>query len=110
MRQREQLFIDGQTGDATLTTEVLEDASFEQRIAELQASVPAGFGPDAVRILTTLCDGCGATAELDPGNPRYPEGWADREDGDFCPRCQSLNLRAVPRRVTVNNRHSLTPI
>lgn len=60
VRGRQQLKIDRRTGDATLTTEVIDDdAGFGQRIAELKASVP-DIGPVEARFLTTVCDGCGA--------------------------------------------------
>jgi hypothetical protein len=92
MRRRQQLVIDKRTSDVTLTAEVIDDdAGFGQRVAELQASVPDS-GPGAVRTLTALCDGSGATAELDPGNPQMPDGWAECEDGDFCPACQARHV------------------
>lgn len=72
-----------------MTTEVIDgDAGFAERIAGLRGSVPADLGPVEAKFLTALCDGCGATAELDFDNPRMPEGWAEQGDGDYCPRCQ----------------------
>jgi hypothetical protein len=91
MRERRQLVISRQTGDATLATEVIgDDADLAQRIAELKASVP-DIGPVEARFLATRCDGCGTTAELDFDNPRLPDSWAAADNGDFFPRCQALN-------------------
>lgn len=91
MRQRQSLKIDRQTGDATLTTETLDDdADFAARIRELKESVP-DTGPVEARFLALTCNGCGAVAELDFDNPELPPGWASCADGDFCPACQVLN-------------------
>jgi hypothetical protein len=95
MRGRQHTFIDRQTGDISVTTEVIDDdADFEQRIAELKASMPE-LQPGDVCFAMATCNGCGATAEVDYDNPRLPDGWAATEAGDFCPRCQSLNLCAL---------------
>jgi hypothetical protein len=91
MRERQHLVIDRATGDATLTTELVDDdADARQRMAELKAALPEPQPGDTC-LACVLCDGCGARAEVDFGNPRMPDGWASTEDGDFCPRCQSLN-------------------
>jgi hypothetical protein len=91
MRGRQQLKISRRTGDAVMTTEVIDDdADFGQRIAELKASVPESQPGDICFAMAT-CNGCGATAGVDYENPRMPDGWASCKDGDFCPRCQSLN-------------------
>lgn len=87
MRERQQLIVDRNTGDATMTTEVIDDnAGFAERIAGLKDSVP-DIGPVEARFLTTVCDGCGTTASLDFDDPRLPGGWASCEAGDFCPHC-----------------------
>jgi hypothetical protein len=86
MRVRRQLVISRETGDATLRTEVLSAAGFGQRARELKASLP-DTGPVEERLAVLVCDGCGARAELDFDAPQYPEGWRERPDGDFCPRC-----------------------
>ena len=87
MRKRQSLKI---TRDrVSVTTEVIDDdASYAQRIAELMASVPSDGGPVLGEFLWATCDGCGATASVDVGDPQYPVGWAEREDGDYCPACQ----------------------
>jgi hypothetical protein len=91
MRQRQRLVISRQTGEASLTAETVDDdAGFGQRIRELKDSV-AISGPVEARMLTALCDGCGARVELDFDHPELPGGWAATEHGDFCPGCQSLN-------------------
>ena len=108
MRGRQHLVIDRQTGDATLTTEVIDDdADFATRIAELKASVPEP-GPGDVSFATAVCNGCGATAGIDFGNPRMPDGWASCDDGDFCPRCQTLNLPARYPALRVSRRPLLS--
>lgn len=91
MRERQTLRADRKTGDVTVSSELVDDdAGFDQRIAELKASVP-DIGPVEARSLRTVCDGCEAVAELDFENPRLRDGWAATEAGDFCPGCQSLN-------------------
>jgi hypothetical protein len=90
MRERQQLVIDRRTGGATVTTEIVPDAGFAERIAGLKASVP-DIGPVEARSLTVLCDGCGARAGVDFDSPELPPGWAACEAGDLCPRCQSLS-------------------
>jgi len=93
MRQRETLKISRESGDAVATTEVLDDdAGFAQRITGLKDSVPDDIDPVEARYLGVRCDGCGTAAELDFDDPRYPDGWAEREDGDFCPACQTLHV------------------
>lgn len=87
MRQRQSLKLDRKTSDATVTTKTLPSAGFGQRIAELKDSVP-DIGPVEAKFLTARCDGCGATAGLDFDSPQMPEGWAEHDDGDYCPRCQ----------------------
>jgi len=94
VRQRQSLKVDRKSGDATVTTETLDDdAGFAQRIRDLKESVP-DIGPVEARFLATLCDGCGARAALDFENPRLPDGWAATGAGDFCPACQAMNLSA----------------
>lgn len=83
--------IDRNTGDATLTTSAADDtADFTTRMRELRDSLP-DTGDIQARIAAAVCDRCGARAELDFDNPQMPPGWAALQDGDFCPRCQSLN-------------------
>ncbi len=74
------------TGDFTETGEVLPAAEFAQRAAELKASLP-DIGPVLARASVLICDGCGARAELDFDDPRYPGGWRELPGGDFCPDC-----------------------
>jgi hypothetical protein len=89
MRERQRLVIDRQTGDASLSAEVIDDnADFAARIAGLKESVP-DIGPVEARLLTSVCDGCGARAELDFDNPKMPPGWASADTGDYCPGCQA---------------------
>lgn len=91
MRQRQQLVISRQTGDATLTTVAVDDdTDFTQRARELKESLP-DIGPAQARLATAVCDGCGTRRALDFDNPELPHGWAATEAGDFCPRCQTLN-------------------
>lgn len=66
---------------------LLDEASFRDRALGLIASVPPP-GPDGVRILHVVCDGCGATQTVRADNPELPAGWAGREDGEFCAACQ----------------------
>ena len=89
MRERQQLTVSRKDGSVTFSAVTVDDdAGFAQRIAELKGTVPADLGPVKARLLTAVCDGCGATAELDFENPRLPDGWAEHDDGDYCPRCQ----------------------
>ncbi len=83
-RMRQQLVIDRETGDASLSAEVLPDAGFEQRTRELKDSLPDMPGE---RLAHLVCDGCGAVAVLDYDRPELPAGWRERADGDFCPVC-----------------------
>jgi hypothetical protein len=85
-RVRQQLHISRQTGDATLRTEILPPADFEQRAAEMKASLP-DIGQVEARYAVLACDGCGVRTELDFDRPVYPPGWDERDDGDFCPAC-----------------------
>ena len=88
-RIQERLLIDKATGDATVTREVLPDAPLAERIRDLKATVPARMDadPDAVRRAVLRCDGCQVTAQLDWDDPRAPDGWTERDEGDFCPAC-----------------------
>lgn len=93
MRARQKLVIDRKTGDATVTTVALDDAAdFATRVRELRESLPDLAGVEA-RFAAAVCDGCGDRAGLDFENPTLPPGWVATEAGDFCPGCQSLNLR-----------------
>jgi hypothetical protein len=84
---RDLVVIDRKTGDTTRhMVELPPGASFEERIAGMKAMVPPDLGPGR-RICGVKCDGCGAAVNLDYDNPRLPGGWAEREDGDFCPNC-----------------------
>ena len=73
MRHRQQLVIDRQTGEASLTAVAIDDdAGFTQRVFELQSSVP-DIGPVEARSLTAVCDGCGTRADLDFDAPELPD-------------------------------------
>jgi hypothetical protein len=89
-RERQHLVIDRHTGAATVTTEVIDNAGFAERVAGLKGSVP-DLGPVEAASLTVACDGCGTRAVLDFEDPRLPGGWASCEAGDFCQGCQSLS-------------------
>jgi hypothetical protein len=93
MRQRKSVKIDRRTGERTETTEILPPAaSFADRVAATRAAVELaslGGGPAEARYAHLKCDGCGAIAELDYGNPQLPPGWAERDNGDFCPACRA---------------------
>jgi hypothetical protein len=87
MRQRQSLAFDRKSGAVTATAETLCDAGFAQRAAELKESVP-DIGPVEAPSLAAVCDGCGARAALDFDSPQMPDGWAEHDDGDYCPACQ----------------------
>jgi len=92
-RIQHRLFVDKKTGDATLTREILPDGDFAGRFRDLQATIPAGMDPadpETVCRASLRCDGCGTVAVLDWDDPRKPDGWTERGDGDFCPACSSL--------------------
>jgi hypothetical protein len=90
MRQRERLVINRQTGERTMTTEVIDDnAGFAQRIRELKDSMP-DIGPVEARFLGVTCNGCGTTVSVDFDEPRLPGGWVSCDEGDFCPNCQTI--------------------
>lgn len=87
MRVRQRLTVNRVTGAAEFREELLPAAGFAQRAAELKASLP-DIGEAATRLAVLICNGCGARAELDFDAPRYPDGWRELPDGDFCPRCR----------------------
>lgn len=81
--------INRETGSSEMSTEIIDDdADFGQRAQDLKDSLP-DLGPDAARVLTLVCNGCGAAPRLDFDEPRLPDGWAASDAGEFCPRCQS---------------------
>ena len=73
-------------GEATLRTVLLPYAGFGQRCRELRESLP-DTGHAGTRTAVLACDGCGARVALDYDRPEFPAGWAERDDGDFCPSC-----------------------
>jgi hypothetical protein len=76
-----------ETGEITVArNEILPPAGFAQRTRELKASLP-DIGDAEERHVHLVCNGCDAVAELDFDDPRYPAGWQERDDGDFCPAC-----------------------
>jgi hypothetical protein len=91
MRERQHLVISRKSGDVSVTTVAVgDDADFAQRCRELKGSVP-DIGAVRARLLTAVCDGCGARSALDFDHPELPGGWAATGVGDFCPGCQALN-------------------
>jgi hypothetical protein len=89
MRERQQITVSWKDGSVTFAAVTVDDdAGFGQRVAELKGAVPADIGPVEARLLTVACDGCDAAAELDFDDPRLPDGWAEHDDGDYCPQCQ----------------------
>jgi hypothetical protein len=86
-RVRNVKVVDRETGQVTSElVEHLPPAGFTQRARELQASAP-DLGDVRERAANLICDGCGAVAELDYAQPVKPPGWAEKDDGDFCPAC-----------------------
>lgn len=85
MRER-QVAVVSRQGDAVVTTEILPDASFEQRCRELRGTVP-DIGPVQARVLSVSCNRCGARAELNLDRPQLPPGWITNDEGEFCPSC-----------------------
>lgn len=91
MRERSRLVINRETGrvESHGTELILDDAGFAQRFADLKASTEADMPGSLARIAAVMCDGCGATVEVDYKNPELPKGWTAQERGDFCARCSA---------------------
>jgi hypothetical protein len=86
-RVRQQLWMSRTDGSARYGAELIEDdATFAERMAGLKASLP-DIGPVEARSIALTCDGCGTMAELGWDDPRLPDGWTERPDGDYCPDC-----------------------
>lgn len=88
MRERNSVVIH-RNGCVDATQERLSDASLDERIAELKASIPQAVMQDCItRFLTILCDGCGASEQVDFDKPSLPEGWVESDKGELCPVCK----------------------
>jgi hypothetical protein len=79
------------TGDVVQITETINDeATLEQRTAELKATAAAALGrhPAEAAVLAVTCDGCGDVTRIDYHAPELPPGWVTGEYGEFCPHCK----------------------
>lgn len=87
--RREIVKLDRRTGRVAIATETAETGSFAERTAGLAAAAHASLGDEPVieEFAQLMCDGCGATAEIDLDAPRLPAGWRETDRGDLCAAC-----------------------